>query len=501
MPTLSVSPRSAGTMLPGRAIHPVLVLAAMLWSAPQMAGAADVTPGFLVQTAFIDATFPGDAGASVAVGGRDADGRPVLALLQLKDGRLQLREVALPADAVAIDSGPIAGGADAVFILCSDRVLRLDGFSATPAPVADTESLYRGRSFAELSATIDFARDVTGDGVAELLIQDFDGMHVHGGERYALRSTLQLPSIRRGYDRVVTYRPVRIAAAAGPTGPELVSIRGNELAVFATGGPGFGAMPDIAPIELGLSEEREIEAYYNGYDNIDQSQFELREPELLHDINADSLPDLITLQTVSRGVFDKESIYRIHLARRESGRLTFAPEPDAILSGRGYQFGIQAETLGEDRLALVSPSVRIGLRAIIGALFSRSVTLQIAIHTPDAMGDYVEEPSTVVKSKVRFDFGSGQVEFPTIEFGDLDGDGHSDLVLKTGGDELVWRRNRGDGQFDRDDRELDLVAPADGTAVHTVDMDGDGRAEVIVRYGSGDDDALNGLIRVLPSVR
>ena len=340
---------------------------------------------------------------------------------------------------------------------------------------------------------------MTGDDRAELLVQDFDVLRVHAGDDYGRSSELRLPSIRRSYERAVTYRPARLAAAFGLGRSRLISIRGDTAVSFVGDTTGFNGTPQITPLTLGLSEEREIEAFYNGYDSIDQSQFELREPELLSDVNADGLPDLITLQTVSRGVFDKASVYRVHLARAAAGELTYAPEPDTTLSSRDYQFGIQVRPLGENRLAIVSPGVKIGLRSIIGALFSRSVTLQIAIYTADADGVFSATPDTVVKTRIRFDFGSGQVDFPTIEFGDFDADGRNDLLLKGGRERLAWRRNLGNGNFDRENRELDLVAPADGSAVHAADMDGDRRSEVIVRYGTGDGDALSGTVRVLRS--
>jgi hypothetical protein len=491
--------RIGRTLAGGIAVRAAAILVLGFALLPAASAAGDARLSFAAQTGFVAARFPGDPGQTVALAGRRDDGQPMLALLRLRDGELVQREIRLPANAVAIDSAVIADAADALFVLCTDRVLRLSSFDAKLITVAETSSLYRGRSFAELSAAVDFAKDVTGDGRPELLIQDFDVLHVHAGENYERRSELRLPSIRRSYERAVTYRPPRFAPLLGRDGTRLISIRGNAVLGFAGDAAGFDGTPKISPLALDLSEEHEIEAFYNGYDSIDQSQFELREPELLRDINGDGLPDLITLQTVSSGVFDKTSVYRVHLATQASGEIAYLQEPDTTLSSRDYQFGIRAESLGENRLAIVSPGVKIGLRAVIGALFSRSVTLQIAIYTIGDDGVFAETAATVVKTKIRFDFGSGQVESPTIEFGDFDADGRNDLLLKVGRDRLAWRRNEGGGRFEREDRILDIAAPVDGTAVHAVDMDGDRRSEVIVRYGRGDGDALNGIVRVLGS--
>ncbi|MFK8054035.1 MAG: FG-GAP repeat domain-containing protein, partial [Woeseiaceae bacterium] len=298
--------------------------------------------------------------------------------------------------------------------------------------------------------------------------------------------------IRRGYDRAAAYRPARIASADGRA---LISVRGNSLLSFDFRKQNNSPVLNTTPLPLGLSDEFEIESFYNGYDNVDQSEIVLREPELLRDINGDSLPDLITLETRSTGVFDKESTYRIHNGRSSPSGVAFLAEPDSVLSSRGFQFGLRAEKVDSANTMLISPGVKIGIRTIVGALFSKSVTLQIAIYAPDDDGVVAAEPSTTVRTKISFDFSSGQAEFPTIEFGDIDGDGLNDLVLKRRSDQLVWRRNLGNNQFDSSNQELAIQAPADGSAVVASDLNGDGRAEIVVRYARADSESLNRLVR------
>ncbi len=461
-----------------------------------IATGAETSLSFHPQTGFTEATMSDSAGATLALAGRREDGEPVLALLRYRDGRLEQREIPLPDNAVAIDSGPTDQAQQAVFILCTDKVLRLDQFDGNPVIIAEVPSMYRGRSFAELTNAVDFARDLDGDGVADLVVQDFDAVHVLRGPDYTNRSSLALPSLRRGYDRAVTYRPARIAAVNLDGSHALVSVRGNTLLRFDQSGPGYSEQPDILPLEIGLSDEREIEAVYNGYENIDQSEIVLREPEIILDLNGDDIADLVTLETLSTGVFDKQSTYRVHFGRSDAGRLSYDAEPDTVLSSRGYQFGLRAAPIDDKGVALVSPGVEVGLRTIIGALFTKSVTMQIAIYAPDVSGVIPGDPNTTVKTKISFDFGSGRAELPTIAFGDFDGDGRNDLLLKRKGSQVVWRRNIGDGVFESDGRELDIAGPADGTAMIAVDLDGDERDEVVARYSIADGEGSDRLIRV-----
>lgn len=447
---------------------------------------------FLPQTGVVTLAFADRSGDVVAVAGHDDDGMPRLAFLVNDDGGNRIIERSLPKDAVAIDVGP-AGDGDALFVLCADRVERLLSIDGAFEPLAQVESLYRGRSFAPLTASLNVAEDIDADGDSELLVQGFDQLAVIDGASYDRTRLLDLPSIRRSFERAQNYRPVRSASALLNDTPAIIAVRGDDLLRYRLD-PGADAVAaDSEALGLGLSSERDIERFYNGDPELDQRDVTLHEPELLTDLNGDDLPDLVTLETISTGVFDKQTTYRIHLANEDAG---YDTTPDTVISSAGYQFFIRTVQLEANRTAIVSPGVRIGVGTIIGALFSRSVTLDIAVHTADDSGVIAEAPSAEIRAKVRFDFGSGQAEFPTVEFGDLDGDGRQDLILKRGRDRLGWRRNLGDGRFDRRGTELDLRAPKDGSNVFTADLDGDGVDEVIARYDMQDGEDLRRTLRI-----
>ena len=269
-------------------------------------------------------------------------------------------------------------------------------------------------------------------------------------------------------------------------------MRGDTLFTFA----GDDVEPARRALPLGLSPELELEAFYNNPEDIDQRDVTLREIDRFVDVNGDTIPDILTLETLSEGVFDKTTTYRIHHGRVAGGSLEFDAQPDTVVASKGFQFDARFTDYDAERKMFIAPNVRIGVRAIIGALFSRAVTLAINVHVPDGDGVISADPVTTIKTRIRFDFGSGQAEFPTIQFGDVDGDGRSDLVLKSRRGELSWRRALEDGNFDRDDQPLGIAGPTDGSQVHLVDLDGDGRVEIVVRYGRGDDEALVGQLAI-----
>ncbi|MEL7535859.1 MAG: VCBS repeat-containing protein [Pseudomonadota bacterium] len=450
-----------------------------------------VGPSFRVQTSVLPVNFPNQPAAALAFAGRNRDGEPVLGLVRFEQGDIRYREIGLPASAVAIDVGPVNDDSDALFVLAGGVVYAVRAFADDLAEVANGSSMYRGRSLAELSSELDFARDVDGDNGADLLIPDFDVLHViRAGES----RSIELPSYRRGWDQTVAYIAPSVVAAPSLAGGTLYNVRGNELLTFAAS----ATTARSSELGLGLSNELERETFYNGFEDIDQNDLVLREVDSMSDINGDDLPDIVTLETVSEGVFDKTTTYRVHHGRLEYDALTFDSEADTVLSSRGFQVGARIAPLDDDeqRKIMVTASVQVGVRTIIGALFSRAVTMRIEIYPPGDDGTIAPEPSTTVKARVKFDFGTGQVEFPTIAFGDIDGDGVNDLIVKERRRALNWRRGMGDGSFDTDSIDLDVTGPANGTNVVLADLTGDDRDEVVVLYGRADGDSLSGQIGV-----
>ncbi|MEL7022946.1 MAG: VCBS repeat-containing protein [Pseudomonadota bacterium] len=448
-----------------------------------------VEPQFRVQTGMRELQFANSDGSALAFAGRDDRGLPRLGLLGVDAGEVIYRELALPQSAVAIDTAPSSDGGETLFVLTADGVHALRSFDGDWADIAATKSLFRGRSLAELSSSLNFARNIDSDDEPELVVPDFDTLHVIDG---AARRDVAIESFRRTYDSSTTYRPASVTAADSIGGGTLYSVRGAELLSVAPD----ATEPTVTQLNLGLSDELELERYYNSYEDIDQNNIVLREMDRFVDINGDGLPDIMTLETVSRGVFDKTTTYRVHHGRLNNDTLVFDEAANSTLSSRGFQVGMRLESLDDDRNMLVSASVQVGVRAIIGALFSRSVTMRIEIYTADASGTIQSEATTEIKSRVKFDFGTGQVEFPTITFGDLDGDGINDLILKERKRILNWRKGLSGGSFANRSTSLDITGPADGTEVALADVDADGRDDVIVRFGRADGQELAGKIAV-----
>jgi hypothetical protein len=172
------------------------------------------------------------------------------------------------------------------------------------------------------------------------------------------------------------------------------------------------------------------------------------------DLNGDGLPDLIVLTNLGVSVF---------LGQATGG---FNPVP---LGPFGPQESVGSAAMavgdlngdGKPDVAIADPS---GVELLFGqgdGTFSAPVALPIPPQVQDILG------------------ASG------IAIGDLNGDGHNDIVLSTEYGVVVLD-GHGDGAFSlADQTSVSALAGFDTTEVALADVDGDGRPDVIVPSGDG----------------
>ena len=58
----------------------------------------------------------------------------------------------------------------------------------------------------------------------------------------------------------------------------------------------------------------------------------------LADLDADGLPDLVTLSVISEGVLNKTSRFEVHRGYRDEGRLAWRSAADSTILSNGIQY-------------------------------------------------------------------------------------------------------------------------------------------------------------------
>jgi len=200
------------------------------------------------------------------------------------------------------------------------------------------------------------------------------------------------------------------------------------------------------------------------------------------DIDGDGLADMIIQAMQGDGIFGLETRYEVHrgLATIDN-RLIFEPLASSIVSSGGIQLNNERLDLsGDGKEEFVVTSVKITLGTIIGALITRSASVDVSIYHME--GDvFPEQPSLTKDIKVRFDFSTGDLFVPAVLSADVTGDGRKDLLVQKDLDTLlVYPGEPTQTLFAKSAIKLELELPSDREGFLVVDLNKDGRDELVL---------------------
>ncbi len=451
--------------------------------------------------------FGGTHGA-ILLTGRSTDRRKLMSIYEVSvDGyvsREPMAKLQLSDEILFFDTG-FVNGTLTLLLLSAEDVLALDPVTGDVNKLFGIRSVYRTASTA-LLARLDFTVDVNDDGLDDIVVPDFDGLRVVLQTEDGFDAPI-LPDIKPR----LTTNPNEARYRSDPLHRydfnfdgirDLAVVRNNEFIVFDAESTGsFNSEPRTIPIDISLADDDEVARFEANMTEIDQSDFRLSQISRVADLNKDGLPDIITFTAVSSGVFEKSSEYRVHLAIGGGPDIRFRDVADAEILSRGLQVDltpVEIDTSGPQDL--VSMSVDFGFRQLITALFTRSVVLNVGLHRFGTRPLYASEPDYRAKVKLRFDFSTGFISNPAVRFADFNGDGHADLLLQNGLDEIEIKRGSRLGERFHDRSWIwETRLPLDGTLIEVADTNGDEMQDILVGYGSGDGEEMTRRLRVLVS--
>ena len=465
--------------------------------------------GFLVQHPLLYASFNESKNRFILVAGRDDNYAQQIAIYHLGEGATP---VVLPVisfspepELVAYDIGRL-GSDDTVVFLAPGRIMRLDLNSGNLIELIRIDSLFGQARSGEIMR-LDFFRDLNDDGLDDLVVPDLAGHRVRlqlpgggFGEETLLRESvaMNLREGRAGYKPRTLY----VGDVNFDGLNDIVTWRGDEFHIY-TQQPGnrFAAEPQRLPLNLGILSEAQALALDSDRGAVDQSKLTTRRIWSVSDFNSDGIPDILTEATLSKGVFDKRSEFRLHLGRRDANELGFDATEDGLLDSKGQQFGlVEIDIDGDGRKDLVVHKVNMSFGKVIGALLSGSVSMQIQFYKMTDDGRFPERANYEAKTKVKFSVTSGQIDIPVVLVADFDGDGLQDLVIGNQKGQLELYRGEATPQlFTKNALETDVLLPRNGELVQSDDINGDGAADLAIRYSVADGDKLARTVRLLLS--
>lgn len=375
-----------------------------------------------------------------------------------------------------------------------DTVGLLDLTTARFSSLLKVASIYRAQAV-ELDAEVKIARDLTGDGLDDLLLPDFSGWQFSAALADGGFAKAQLfgpkPLMNVGSARYVNFTAhTPFILDLNQDGLLDVAFWNEGVLQVYQQFVGSDATPAFSTeaVSLAVAPNIETDAFFSLSVGTDEDNPTGRQVLLdaIEDLDADGLPDMVVYSVTGDGLFGKETRYEIHRGQLSAqNQLEFESEPSSLIGSGGIQIDVERRDLnGDGTLEMLVTSFDFGIGSIIRGLLSRSANLQLAIYTMEA-GRYAKTPVLTRKVTAKLDIAKGDIFVPAVLAGDIDGDGLKDLLVQDGDDTLkVFKGQTGKKPFARSPLSLDIELPVGEGRVRVVNLDGDSDDDLLVLFAA-----------------
>lgn len=219
----------------------------------------------------------------------------------------------------------------------------------------------------------------------------------------------------------------------------------------------------------------------------------------VRDFNGDGIVDLAVFSLEGDNLWKMRFAYEVYFGQASAdGGTEFPTTPGASIRSRGIPFDLQVHDFdNDDQLDVAVTVIRPGLfkaaGLVLSGIFTKSFSQDLRFYRMD-QGVYPGKPN--LKRKVRAmavgESGEKAAVFPEILFGDVDGDGVSDLVVQHRFDELRVFIGVGNPHlYASRPVKIRTALPRDEGNIWLADIRGNGRNEIVIRLNdAGDGDGF-----------
>lgn len=435
----------------------------------------------------------GEPQASLIVTAVEESGARRLALYVMRDGKFRSRpevEMELAGDVILTEVCKLESG-DAFIVFTRNEALAFDLRNQVRRKLVEFTSLYNV-PLRKSVPKLDLCQDLNDDGLDDFIIPNFDGFQLFiQRSNGAFNESIDIhapPAMEMFYNDHPWYeaRSLYRTDMNLDGRQDLVFWVDDHFAIYRQLENGLF---DDEPVQ----QRTDIPFEHEGTDGLsvglgeqDVSDMESTALYQLADLDADGIPDLVTLTVRSKGVFDKQTTYEFHKGRKgEEGRIEFEQLPESRIRSEGIQFAMEEKDFDMDeQVDVVISSVELGLGKILAALLTRSISVDLDFYAMQG-GRYPANPNVTRKIKATFDWSTGEVFYPTVLMTDIDADGLVDLLVQLDENTLRIYSGRADQElFDRESVDLDVPMPQDPELVELANLNDDGRPDLVIRHRS-----------------
>jgi hypothetical protein len=213
----------------------------------------------------------------------------------------------------------------------------------------------------------------------------------------------------------------------------------------------------------------------------------------LTDMNGDGVADLVVFSLHGGDLWNMHSTYEVHFGTPTTDGVTaFSPDVGTAIPSDGIPFGMGQHDFDHDgQVDVMFITIKPGFFKVIGlvagAMLTHSISLDLELYRMEE-GTYPDKPSdtrTVKAAAPPRKTGTKAAGFPSVLFGDVNGDGRSDLLVGQSRKELrVFVGVPGPDLFARRPNKVAVAMPLDEEYTWLVDFNKDGKQDVLMHHPS-----------------
>ncbi len=408
---------------------------------------------------------------------------------------LQASAIAIPANAQFFTKARLAGhSAEQLVFLTTEGIYHYP-LSATaetpPTPIAlvNSPSLFRVVDEVRLRQRA-FAIDL-GSGLSDFLIPDFQFTHLYRQQpdgrfvHYALPVSARLQTW--GNNRADYSGRTQHSLDVDQNGlADLVFVQQGRFTAFLQQADGsFSTTPFYPDWPLLISTERQADQRSDA--GRTYSGQRIVTLEAITDLDQDGLADIVLRTENIADALDRSSQFEIFFGRRTEGALQFPSRADTQISIDSVPTEVViADFNGDGRQDFYIPTTKIGVGTIVRVLLRGSANLDVDFYLLSDSRQYNSKADFRQQATIDVSITNLRFDMPLFQLMDIKGNGRKYLVLSDGSEQLRFYAPDESRLFARNSDKVAMPLPRDASRVQVVDLNNDGKEDLVLPFDSLD---------------